>query len=132
MNVPLLDTSKMILKKYKGKLPSGRVLPIISNQKFNTYLKEIMEVCGIKKSLTLYLARYTFATTITFVKGALVEIVSKILGHTNIETTQTCTRITNNKISSDMRGLGKKFVGIEKIYKEVSIKWVYMGAYHKL
>ena len=45
----------------------------------------------------------------------------KMLGHTNIETTQIYARITNNKISSDMQGLDKKFVGIEKIYKEVAM-----------
>lgn len=69
-----------------------------------------------------YLARHTFATTTTLAKGVPIETVSKMLGHTNIETTQIYARITNNKISNDMQGLDKKFVGIEKIYKEVSIK----------
>lgn len=69
-----------------------------------------------------YLARHTFATTTTLAKGVPVETVSKMLGHTNIETTQIYARITNNKISNDMQGLDKKFVGIEKIYKEVSMK----------
>ena len=64
VNVPLLDIPKMILEKYKGKLPNGKVLPIISNQKLNAYLKEIADVCGIKKNLTFHLARHTFATTI--------------------------------------------------------------------
>lgn len=48
----------MILEKYKGKLPNGKVLPIISNQKLNAYLKEIADVCGIKKNLTFHLARH--------------------------------------------------------------------------
>lgn len=69
-----------------------------------------------------HLARHTFATTTTLAKGVPIETVSKMLGHTNIETTQIYARITNNKISNDMQGLDKKFVGIEKIYKEVSIK----------
>ena len=69
-----------------------------------------------------YTARHTFATTTTLAKGIPIETVSKMLGHTNIETTQIYARITNNKISNDMQGLDKKFVGIEKIYKEVSIK----------
>ena len=69
-----------------------------------------------------HLARHTFATTTTLAKGVPVETVSKMLGHTNIETTQIYARITNNKISNDMQGLDKKFVGIEKIYKEVSMK----------
>jgi len=116
VNVPLLDIPKMILEKYKGKLPNGKVLPIISNQKLNA------DVCGIKKNLTFHLARHTFATTTTLAKGVPIETVSKMLGHTNIETTQIYARITNNKISNDMQGLDKKFVGIEKIYKEVSMK----------
>ena len=69
-----------------------------------------------------HLARHTFATTTTLAKGVPIETVSKMLGHTNIETTQIYARITNNKISNDMQRLDKKFVGIEKIYKEVSMK----------
>lgn len=69
-----------------------------------------------------HLARHTFATTTTLAKGVPIETVSKMLGHTNIETTQIYARITNNKISNDMQGLDEKFVGIEKIYKEVSMK----------
>ena len=68
-----------------------------------------------------YLARHTFATTTTLSKGVPIETVSKMLGHTNIETTQIYARITNSKIGSDMQGLDKKFVGIEKIYKEAAM-----------
>lgn len=68
--------------------------------------------------LCFHLARHTFATTTTLAKGVPIETVSKMLGHTNIETTQIYARITNNKIGNDMQGLDKKFVGIEKIYKE--------------
>ena len=121
VNVPLLDIPKMILKKYKGKLPNGKILPIISNQKLNAYLKEIADICGIKKNLTFHLARHTFATTTTLAKGVPIETVSKMLGHTNIETTQIYARITNSKIGNDMQGLDKKFVGIEKIYKEIAL-----------
>lgn len=65
-----------------------------------------------------HVRRHTFATTTTLAKGVPIETVSKMLGHTNIETTQIYARITNNKIGNDMQGLDKKFVGIEKIYKE--------------
>lgn len=68
--------------------------------------------------ITFHLARHTFATTTTLAKGVPIETVSKMLGHTNIETTQIYARITNNKIGNDMQGLDKKFIGIEKIYKE--------------
>jgi len=121
VNVPLLDIPKMILKKYEGKLPNGKILPVISNQKLNAYLKEIADVCGIKKNLTFHLARHTFSTTVTLAKGVPIETVSKMLGHTNIETTQIYARITNSKIGNDMEGLSEKFVGIEKIYKEVAM-----------
>ncbi len=68
-NIPLLDVPRMILEKYKGKLPEGKLLPISSNQKMNAYLKEIGDLCEIKKSLTFHLARHTFATTITLSQG---------------------------------------------------------------
>ena len=71
--------------------------------------------------ITFHLARHTFATTTTLSKGVPIETVSKMLGHTNIETTQIYARITNSKIGNDMQGLDKKFVGIEKIYKEVAM-----------
>ena len=76
----------------------------------------------LAQPITFHQRRHTFATTTTLAKGVPIETVSKMLGHTNIETTQIYARITNNKISNDMQGLDKKFVGIEKIYKEVSMK----------
>lgn len=124
VNVPVLTIPKMILDKYNGKLDNGKLLPVISNQKLNSYLKEIADVCGIKKNLTFHLARHTFATTTTLAKGVPIETVSKMLGHTNIETTQIYARITNSKISNDMEGLSEKFMGIEKIYKEVCINGI--------
>ncbi|MFI3292918.1 MAG: site-specific integrase [Rikenellaceae bacterium] len=113
VNVPLLAIPKMILAKYKGRLPDGKILPIISNQKTNQYLKEIADVSGIQKVLTFHLARHTFATTTTLAKGIPIETVSKMLGHTNIKTTQIYARITNDKISKDMEGLSDQFTDIE-------------------
>lgn len=108
VNVPLLKIPSMILEKYKGKLKKGQILPVLSNQKTNSYLKEIADICGINKNLTFHLARHTFATTTTLAKGVPIETVSKMLGHTNISTTQIYARITNTKISEDMRVLAKK------------------------
>jgi site-specific recombinase XerD len=100
-NVPLLEIPKMILEKYKGSLPDGRLLPVTTNQNSNIYLKEIGELCGLKKKLTFHLSRHTFAT-LTLSKGVSIESVSKMLGHTNIQTTQIYARITSDKISNDM------------------------------
>jgi integrase len=65
-NILLLDVPKMILEKYKGVSPNGTLLPILSNQKMNSYLKEIGDVCEIDKELTFHLARHTFATIVSF------------------------------------------------------------------
>lgn len=107
VTVPLLPPAIKILKKYEGKYLDGQLLPIITNQKLNCYLKEIADICGIEKNLTFHLASHTFATTMTLGKGVPIESVSKMLGHTNIQTTQIYARITNEKISHDMENLAK-------------------------
>lgn len=108
VNVPLLKIPQMLLQKYEGQLPKGQLLPVLSNQKLNSYLKEIADLCGINKNITFHLARHTFATTTTLAKGVPIETVSKMLGHTNIETTQIYARITNEKIRKDMEVLAEK------------------------
>jgi len=85
------------------------VLPILSNQKMNEYLKEIAVVCGIKKTLTYHLARHTFATTVTLNNDVPIESVSKMLGHKNLKTTQHYAKILNKKVSEDMKILRNKF-----------------------
>lgn len=110
--IPLLDIPQKILDKYKGTLPEGRILPVPSNQKMNAYLKEIGAICGIEKDLTFHLARHTFAT-LTLSKGVSIESVSKMLGHTNIRTTQIYARITDAKISNDMNAFAGKVKGME-------------------
>ena len=92
----------------------------VAKRYWPSLLKEIGDVCGIRKNLTFHLARHTFATTTTLAKGVPIETVSKMLGHTNIETTQIYARITNSKISNDMKGLTGKFAGVEKIYEEAN------------
>jgi site-specific recombinase XerD len=102
----------MILDKYRGKQPDNRLLPVINNQNTNAYLKEIGTLCGIKKNLTFHLSRHTFAT-LTLSKGVSIESVSKMLGHTNIQTTQIYARITNEKIGNDMALFAGKVKGME-------------------
>ncbi len=83
---------------------------MISNQKLNSYLKEIADLCGIKKNLTFHLARHTFATTVTLSNGVPIETVSQVLGHKSISTTQIYAKVLERKISEDMDQLRKKFV----------------------
>ena len=116
VNVPLMDIPKKIIQKYEDTIVDDKVLPVLSNQKMNAYLKEIGDLCGIDKNLTFHLARHTFATTVTLLKGIPIETVSKMLGHTNIQTTQIYARITNEKISTDMKGLSAKFNDSEKLF----------------
>ncbi|MFA6887425.1 MAG: site-specific integrase [Bacteroidales bacterium] len=113
-NVLLLDIPRRILQKYNGNLPNGKILPVLSNQKTNAYLKEIADLCSINKEITFHLARHTFATTVTLAKGVPIETVSKMLGHTNIQTTQIYARITNSKISKDMGALVDKLGDMNK------------------
>lgn len=115
VNVPLLKIPLAILKKYEGQLPKGELLPVLSNQKLNSYLKEIGDLCGINKNITFHVARHTFATTTTLSKGVPIETVSKMLGHTNIETTQIYARITNEKIRKDMSLLEDKLGDIDNV-----------------
>lgn len=108
VNVPLLEVPKALIKKYKGQVQNGKLFPVPSNQKTNQYLKEIADACGIDKNITFHMARHTFATTVTLSKGVPIESVSKMLGHTNVQTTQIYARITNEKISRDMAALAAK------------------------
>lgn len=92
VDVPLLKIPKMILDKYKDKLPNGLLLPILSNQKMNSYLKEIGDVCGIRKNLTFHLARHTFVT-LTLQACKDIKMVSQLLGHKSVETTQVYAEV---------------------------------------
>ncbi len=109
--IPLLPKAEMLIKKYK-KHPrtqySEKLLPSLSNQKLNSYLKEIADTCKIKKNLTFHMARHTFATTVTLSNGVPMETVSKMLGHTKITTTQIYARVIEQKVSEDMELLKKR------------------------
>lgn len=109
--IPLLAQAQEILDKYKDHPQcdaDGTLLPVLSNQKMNGYLKEIADICGITKTLTFHIARHTFATTVTLSNGVPIETVSKMLGHTNIKTTQHYAKILDIKVSEDMKMLRKK------------------------
>ncbi len=110
--IPILPIAQKMIDKYENHPLSNnenKLLPILSNQKMNAYLKEIADVCGINKDLTFHIARHTFATTVTLSNGVPLETVSKMLGHTNLKTTQHYAKILDTKISNDMQILKQKF-----------------------
>lgn len=107
-NIRLLDIPKEILEKYREKQKNEKCLPVVSNQKMNEYLKEVATICGIGKRLTFHTARHSFSTTVCLSNGVPIESVSKMLGHTNIKTTQIYAKITDRKISKDMDMLAQK------------------------
>lgn len=110
--VPLLPPALEILDRYKDDpqcLVKGRLLPVLSNQKMNTYLKEIADACDITKKMTFHTARHTFATTVTLTNGVPIETVSKMLGHRNLKTTQHYAKILDKKVSEDMNVLRLKY-----------------------
>lgn len=111
--VPLLPKALEIIERYKEHprcILQGYALPILSNQKMNSYLKEIADVCGITKKLTFHIARHTFATTITLGNGVPIETVSKMLGHKSLKQTQHYAKIVDVKIALDMTLLRKKLL----------------------
>ena len=118
--IPILPVTQMIIDKYENHPQCNnedKLLPILSNQKMNAYLKEIASVCKIEKELTFHIARHTFATTVTLTNGVPIESVSKMLGHKNLRTTQHYAKVLDRKVSEDMKILKDKFV-----FKETPIK----------
>ncbi|WP_338356936.1 site-specific integrase [Yeosuana marina] len=116
IRIPLLPKALQIIEKYRSNRKSiaqGGVFPRISNQKLNSYLKEIADVCGIKKNLTFHIARHTFATTVTLSNGMPIETVSKLLGHSRISTTQIYAKVIERKVSDDMQILRGQFKKME-------------------
>ena len=111
--IPLLPQARLILDKYSTSynLNSLKLLPVLSNQKMNAYLKEIADICRINKNLSMHVARHTFATSVTLANGVPIETVSSLLGHKAIRTTQIYARILDSKISDDMKELETKLFG---------------------
>jgi site-specific recombinase XerD len=110
--IPLLPISNSIVNKYADHpvtSRSGKLLPVMSNQRMNSYLKELTDLCGITKELTFHCARHTFATTVTLTNGVPIETVSKMLGHKSLKTTQHYAKIVDKKVSEDMRALKEKY-----------------------
>lgn len=107
-SIPILPRAQEVLDKYKNDplcISEHKVLPFYCNQRMNGYLKEIADICEIKKPLTTHIARHTFATTITLSHGVPIETVSKMLGHSDLKTTQIYSKVVDKKIADDMKNL---------------------------
>lgn len=121
--IPLLPFTLKLLERYNDHphcVLKDMVLPVLSNQKMNAYLKEIGDICGITKQFTFHIARHTFATTVTLSNGVPIESVSKMLGHTNLRTTQHYAKILDRKVGDDMKILHDKFSSFNSVTSEHS------------
>ena len=110
-NIPLLDIPLRIIEKYKDHpqcVTTERVLPIMSNPKMNAYLKEIADICGIKKLVCTHTARHTFATSIGLANGVSIENVAKMLGHSDTKMTRHYAKVLDKSIMSDMLSVNEK------------------------
>ncbi len=110
-NIPLLPVPLSIINKYNPVddiFDNDPVLPILSNQKMNAYLKELADLTSISKNLSYHVARHTFATTVTLMNDVPIESVSRMLGHKSIKTTQHYARVVDKKVEADMAILNTK------------------------
>ena len=123
--IPLLEIPEILLTKYKNH-PSCKngnaLLPMLTNQKMNAYLKEIADVCGINKELTYHVARHTFATTVTLNNGVSLEAVSDMLGHSSLKQTQHYSKVQEKMISNEMQKLRKIYSSAENETQPKSIR----------
>lgn len=118
-NIPLMDVPLQILKKYKNHpecIAKGVLLPVPSNQKMNAYLKELADICGIKKQLTTHVARHTFAT-FALANGVSMENVAKMLGHSDTKMTHHYAKILDSTIM-------KEITLLEKSYRSIFITFI--------
>lgn len=111
-NVPLLDIPLQILEKYERHpycQKKGILLPVMANQKMNSYLKEIADLCGIKKKLSTHTGRHTFCSVVTLANNVSLENIAKMVGHTNTRMTMRYAKVLDQSIWRDMQGVKKKF-----------------------
>jgi integrase/recombinase XerD len=111
IDIPLLPAAKKILDKYKNEPERkilNKLLPKISNQKLNSYLKIIGDQAELNRTITHHMARHTFATTICLNNGMPMEDVSKLLGHSSLKTTAIYGRITQDRLQKSMDKINKK------------------------
>lgn len=106
--IPLLDLPRHIINKYRDIMPDGRLLSMYGNSELNKGLKLLAAACGIDRKLTFHMARHTYATEITLSHGVPMETVSRMLGHSRVDTTQIYAQVTDNKIDTDTQLLNER------------------------
>jgi site-specific recombinase XerD len=114
-NIPVLSVAQRLIEKYQDHpdcVRKGVLLPVMSNQKMNAYLKEIADLCGITKRLSTHVARYTAATVVFLANNVSMENVAKILGHSNTKMTQHYAKVLDSSIMRDMKNVENCFTGI--------------------
>lgn len=112
VNIPLLPQALAILKRYENHplcINKNVLFPVLSNQKMNSYLKEIADICGITKNISSHLARHSFASSVTLANGVSLEVVSKMLGHSSLLSTKIYARMVDSRVSDEMKSLQNKF-----------------------
>ena len=111
-NIPLLEEAQKIIDRYRDHpycQTHGVLLPVCSNQKMNSYLKELADICGIRKNLSTHCARHTFAT-LTLASGATIDNVAKMLGHANVNMTRRYAKVLDSSIMRDMEVVAENMV----------------------
>lgn len=111
-NIPLIDAAVSLIEKYASYphcIEKGILFPVPSNQRMNSYLKEIADVCGINKKLTTHCGRHTCATVVMLANNVSLENVAKILGHSNTRTTQHYAKVLDISIMKDVKNVDKEF-----------------------
>ena len=106
--ISLLDLPLHIIDKYRDTAPDGKLLPMYGNSELNRGLKLLAAACGIDRKLTFHMARHTYATEITLSHGVPMETVSRMLGHSRVDTTQIYAQVTDNKIDTDTQVLNER------------------------
>jgi integrase len=109
--IPLLPITKKILSKYADDekcIIQDQLLPVLSNQKYNAYLKEIGDLCDINKELKTHMARHTFGTTVTLANNVPLESIKEMMGHKSLRQTLHYAKVTGIKVNNDMAKLKKK------------------------
>lgn len=111
-NIPLLDPARLILEKYKDHpecVNKGVLLPMLCNQKYNAYLKELATICGINKEVSAHTGRHSFVTSVALANGVSIENVAKMLGYSNTNMTRHYAHVLDKSIKRDMALVNSKF-----------------------